>query len=148
MTGNILSTPHTDTKKLPFTTSMSDNIQKLDEVPMGKFLLSPTGLRALRNYINFTQLRIYCKKKSHNRTFHILTKKNELGVSVVQYMSGLSDKLPPSCHSYTRFVYRVFLSTYAFFILRMVKFTPRLSALFFLYKQPVYKKLILRRLKI
>ena len=108
MTGNILSTPHTDTKKLPFTTSMSDNIQKLDEVPMGKFLLSPTGLRALRNYINFTQLRIYCKKKSHNRTFHILTKKNELGVSVVQYMSGLSDKLPPSCHSYTRFVYRVF----------------------------------------
>ncbi|XP_057309867.1 uncharacterized protein LOC130647878 [Hydractinia symbiolongicarpus] len=78
----------------------SDNISLLNDVSTGRFLLTVSGLGALRKFINFTQLRFYCHKPWHNRTIHIATTNDFNGKKVVDYFSGVTETLPPSCHSY------------------------------------------------
>ena len=57
-------------------------------------------MKELRTLLNFTQLRLHCKKQNPGRTFHIATVKNSSGEAVVQYFSGQTDVLPYACGSF------------------------------------------------
>ena len=63
--------------------------------------LAKTAMNELRTYLNFTQLRFHCSKRS-KRTFHVTTATNSTGEAVVQYFSGQTDARPNSCESFVR----------------------------------------------
>ena len=63
--------------------------------------LAKTAMNELRTYLNFTQLRFHCSKRS-KRTFHVTTATNSIGEAVVQYFSGQTDAQPYSCESFVR----------------------------------------------
>ena len=63
--------------------------------------LAKTAMNELRTYLNFTQLRFHCSKRS-KRTFHVTTATNSTGEAVVQYFSGQTDARPYSCESFIR----------------------------------------------
>ena len=63
--------------------------------------LAKTAMNELRTYLNFTQLRFHCSKRS-KRTFHVTTATNSIGEAVVQYFSGQTDARPYSCESFVR----------------------------------------------
>ena len=63
--------------------------------------LAKTAMNELRTYLNFTQLRFHCSKRS-KRTFHVTTAANSIGEAVVQYFSGQTDAQPYSCESFVR----------------------------------------------
>lgn len=63
--------------------------------------ITKSAMKELRTHLSFTQLRFHCSKRK-GRTFHVITAANSSGEAVVQYFSGKSDNLPPSCNSFER----------------------------------------------
>ena len=56
-------------------------------------------MNELRRYLNFTQVRLHCKKQE-GRRFHITTLLNSAGEAAVQFLSGQTDVMPLACGSY------------------------------------------------
>jgi len=73
-------------------------ISNYDNSLMG---LSTSAMNQLRTHLSFTQLRFHCRKQQ-GRTFHVTTVADSSGEAVVQYFSGQTDVLPPSCGSFQR----------------------------------------------
>lgn len=80
---------------------LSDDLLSLNRTTTNFFTLSTRGLAELRRLINFTQIRVYCRKPSIQRIVHIATSLSPAGQAVVDYMTGQTDKRPASCNSYT-----------------------------------------------
>ena len=64
-----------------------------------KTVLTKSALKGLWTHLSFTQLRFHCSKQQ-KRTFHVTTVANSIGEAVVQYFSGQTDVMPPSCNSF------------------------------------------------
>ena len=68
-------------------------------ITKSQMFLSNSAMNQLRSFLSFTQLRFYCRKQ---RTFHVMTAKNNAGEAVVQSFSDETNVEPLSCGSYVR----------------------------------------------
>ena len=68
-------------------------------ITKSQMFLSNSAMNQLRSFLSFTQLRFYCRKQ---RTFHVMTAKNNAGEAVVQFFSDQTNVEPLSCGSYVR----------------------------------------------
>ena len=59
------------------------------------------GLVKLKQDMGFDQLRLYCRKKSVGRTFHIMTNNDTLGRNAVRSMIGTFKPRAQACGSFT-----------------------------------------------
>ena len=69
------------------------------------YALNYQGVKILKDEINATQFRVYCRKENVNRTVHVMTKDNRKGRKVFNYFVGIpttnsSADLPAACGSY------------------------------------------------
>ena len=79
---------------------MTNDYRQIVKYSNNKLGLSTDALRALKEKMLFKQLRFFCHKKIHGRTFDIATKINSLGHRVVQYFTAQTNTFPDSCGSY------------------------------------------------
>ena len=59
------------------------------------------GFNQLKQDIGFTQIRLYCFKKTRGRVFHIMTKEDTKGANVVKFFTS-SNNIPKACGSFSR----------------------------------------------
>lgn len=62
-----------------------------------------TAILHLKQLINFTQIRYFCRKKATGRTFHIMTKSDPDGERAVQYLTENPSVQPSACGSFVAF---------------------------------------------
>ena len=65
--------------------------------------LNSIGLKMLKDEINATQIRIYCKKQSVPRTLHVSTRDDQTGHKVLDFFAGDINYLPSCENSFDRF---------------------------------------------
>ncbi|KAK3753518.1 hypothetical protein QZH41_018025 [Actinostola sp. cb2023] len=78
------------------------NYRSISNYSINSLRIDVPAIRQLRLDMGFVQLRYFCHKKSVGRTFHIITKKNELGQQVVEYFTEDGKDQSQSCNSYFR----------------------------------------------
>ena len=78
----------------------ADNYTYISEQIENRVVLG-TALLRLKQELGFDQLRFYCRKKSVARTFHIMTKRDALGLAAFRYL--IVNPSPPAraCGSFT-----------------------------------------------
>ena len=86
----------------PFQLTAETSYRGISNYHSGKVVLTKTAVNELRTHLPFTQLRFYCSKQHHGRTFHVTTVANSTGEAVVQYFSGQTDVHPHACGSFKR----------------------------------------------
>ena len=59
------------------------------------------GFNQLKQDMGFTQIRLYCFKKTRGRVFHIMTKEDTKGAKVVKFFTS-SNIMPKACGSFSR----------------------------------------------
>ena len=84
----------TPPSQLPLNTSLLG-------ISSNQTFITTNVMKELRTYLNFTQVRLHCKKQG-GRTFHIATALNSTGEAAVQYLSNQTNDVPDSCGSYLR----------------------------------------------
>lgn len=80
----------------------TSNFRYISNYTVNTLRIDVPAIRELRNKMGFTPLRYYCFKKSVKRTFHIITKKNDLGENVLKYFTQDGEDQTSSCNSYFR----------------------------------------------
>jgi len=81
-----------------------DNITEWFESNTTKYLSSPVGLGMLSNYMNYDEIRFYCRTDKPGYVNHFKTLKNERGFAVVDYFRNSSiTLLPRMCKSFHAF---------------------------------------------
>ena len=82
---------------------LSDDIHLLHKIQTNRFLLSKKGMTELQRFTSFTEIRLHCTKKWHNRTVDIKTDNTTTnGRQAVDFLLGMNDDKPSSCNSYKR----------------------------------------------
>ena len=85
---------------LPLQLSVKPSYRGISSYHNNKTVLTKSAMKELWTHLSFTQLRFHCSKQQPGRTFHVTTVTNSIGEAVVQYFSGQTDVLPPSCNSF------------------------------------------------
>lgn len=85
-----------------FPTSMNPtkDFKMIQSYTSGIVRVDVSALRQLKRLIKFTQLRYFCFKNSTGRIFHIMTKSNIAGQTVVKYLIEDSGTQPQACGSF------------------------------------------------
>lgn len=97
LVANLVTINSTPTEKWTAETSF----RWISNFANNKMGITLSAMKELRSHLSFTQLRFHCSKQL-GRTFHVTTATNSSGEAVVQYFSGQTDVLPPSCNSFER----------------------------------------------
>jgi len=78
----------------------TDNITEWFQSNNTKYLTSPKGLGNLNNYMEFNEIRFYCRSDAPGFVSHFKTLKNERGLAVINYFRNESiTSLPHMCYS-------------------------------------------------
>ena len=85
---------------LPLQLSVKPSYRGIGSYRNKTTVLTKSAMNELWTHLSFTQLRFHCRKQKPGRTFHVTTVSNSIGEAVVQYFSGQTDVLPPSCNSF------------------------------------------------
>lgn len=64
--------------------------------------VSKKAVKQLKELVNIKQLRWYCFKKKHGSTFHVMTKNDSAGYSVLDYFLLSPDPRATACGSFIR----------------------------------------------
>ena len=86
----------------PFQLSVETSYRGIGNCHNNKTFLTKSAMEELRTHLPFTQLRFFCSKQHHGRTFHVTTEANSTGEAVVKYFSGQTEVQPDACGSFVR----------------------------------------------
>lgn len=98
MIGNLTLTESYDELWF-FDLVKSDISFVVDHMKDGRVLLDEIKLPDLESYINFTQIRIYCTKPWHGRTFDMASRNNGSGEQFKKYIYHEIDEWIPAVSS-------------------------------------------------
>ena len=96
LVSNIVRTSNS----LSLQLSVNTSYRGIGSYHNNKTVLTKSAMKELWTHLSFTQLRFHCSKQQPGRTFHVTTVANSAGEAVVQYFSGQTDVMPPSCNSF------------------------------------------------
>ena len=82
--------------------SVVTSYRGISDYHSNKMVITTSAMKELHRDLHFQQIRFHCRKRSVERTLHVVTAANSSGNAVVQYFSGLTNVEPVSCGSYVR----------------------------------------------
>ena len=80
-----------------------NDFKMIQNYSSGLVRVDTTAILHLKQLINFTQIRYFCRKKATGRTFHIMTKSDPNGERAVQYLTENPSVQPSACGSFVAF---------------------------------------------
>ncbi|XP_048587666.1 uncharacterized protein LOC116613155 isoform X2 [Nematostella vectensis] len=98
----------TQLKKIVYHSSLSSYLSTTsdytgitDTAPINLHV-NTDGILQLQKDMGFDQIRFYCHKQANNKTFHIMTNKDDNGRKAVRCLIETVDPRPAACGSFTR----------------------------------------------
>ena len=88
MIGNVTMPANENYKNYDHNKYLSSDLSTLNDVSTGLYLLHSQAVTTLYEYLNFTQLQVYCTKSWHSRIIHFITTTTQHGKQFLELVMG------------------------------------------------------------